>query len=219
MATGDVIVFTGDSITDSDHRLDRRGLGYGYVDMVAGTLGGPVTVINAGTAGDRVANLRERWQADVLAHRPTVLSVYIGVNDTLAAFFDGRPTPASLFEKRYTDILDRAIAAGVGSLVLVEPFFVDTELPSVRWGEGAAFIHDDLAPKQQVVRELAARYGAAFVPLQSIVDAAAAQRGPTMIAADGVHPTPVGAALIAHAWLAAFEQGPAPLTRRDGPSG
>jgi lysophospholipase L1-like esterase len=89
-------------------------------------------------------------------------------------------------------------------MVLVEPFFVDTELPSVRWGEGAAFIHDDLAPKQRVVRELAARYHAAFVPLQSIVDEAAADRGPTMVAADGVHPTPLGAALIARAWLDAF---------------
>jgi phospholipase/lecithinase/hemolysin len=55
------------------------------------------------------------------------------------------------------------------------------------------------------VRELAGRYGAAFVPLQSLVDELAAQRGATMVAADGVHPTPLGHRLIADAWLAAVD--------------
>lgn len=204
-----VIVFAGDSITDSDRRTDRTGLGYGYVDHVARELrarGDQSTVVNAGIAGNRVAHLQERWQADVIDHRPTTLSVYIGVNDTLAAFFVGRPTPPEVFEERYTDLLDRARAAGVARLVLVEPFFVDTEIPSVRWGEGTEFIHEDLAPKQAVVRDLAGRYGAAFVALQSIVDGLAAQRGPTMVAADGVHPTPLGHRLIADAWLAAYDE-------------
>ncbi len=207
MASGDVIVCTGDSITDSDHRLDRRRLGYGYVDLVARSLGERAAVINAGIAGNRVAHLQARWQADVLDHQPTVLSVYIGVNDTLVAFFEGRPTPDRVFEQHYTDLLDRARHAGVGRLILIEPFFVDSDLPSVRWGEGATFIHEDLPGKQGVVRDLATRYGAAFVPLQSIMDGAAAERGPTMVAADGVHPTPLGAALIADAWLAAFGAG------------
>ena len=211
MASGDVIVCTGDSITDSDHRLDRRGLGYGYVDLVARALGERATVVNAGIAGNRVAHLQARWQTDVLDHRPTVLSVYIGINDTLASFFEGRPTPVRVFEQHYADLLDRALGAGVGRLILVEPFFVDTELPSVRWGEGAQYIHEDLAPKQAVVRDLAARYGAGLVPLQSIMDSAGADRGPTMVAADGVHPTPLGAALIADAWLAAFDARKGPL--------
>ena len=134
------------------------------------------------------------------------MSIYIGVNDTLAAFFEGRPTPHDVFESQYVDLLERTIGAGVTRLVLLEPFFVDTEIPSVRWGEGAAFVHEDLAPRRSVVRELASRYGAAFVPLQSIVDTAAAQRGPTMIAADGVHPTPLGHQLIAEAWLRAHAE-------------
>ena len=209
MAAPGVLVFVGDSITDCDRRTDRSGLGYGYVDMVAGALrdrGDPSTVVNAGVAGNRVAHLRQRWRADVLDRRPSVLTVHIGVNDTLAAFFDGRATPLDLFEERYADILDRSLAAGISRLVLVEPFFVDTDLPSVRWGEGYEFVHTDLAPRQAVVRALATRVGAAFVPLQSIVDVVAARRGPTMVAADGVHPTPLGHRLIAEAWLAAYEQ-------------
>lgn len=205
--TGDVIVFIGDSITDCDRRMDRAGLGYGYVDMVARDLrdrGDQSTVVNTGVAGNRVAQLQQRWQNDALDHHPAVLSSYIGVNDTLQAFFEGRPTPPDVFEERYTDILDRTVAAGIARLILIEPFFLDTELPSVRWGEGYAFIHEDLAPKQGIVRDLAQRYGAAFIPLQSIVDDAAAERGPTVVAADGVHPTPLGHRLIADAWLAAY---------------
>jgi len=52
-----VIVFAGDSITDSDRRTDRLGLGYGYVNLVAAALrdhGQHSTVVNAGVAGDRV---------------------------------------------------------------------------------------------------------------------------------------------------------------------
>ncbi len=208
MTSGDVIVFIGDSITDSDRRTDRLGLGYGYVNLVAAALrerGTSSTIINSGVAGNRVAHLQQRWQRDVLDHDPTVVSLYIGVNDTLAAFFEGRPTPVDLFESRYLDLLDRTVAAGVSRLLLLEPFFLDSEIPSVRWGEGSAFVHEDLAPKRGVVRELARRYGAAFIPLQSIVDEAAQQRGPTMIAADGVHPTPLGHQLIADAWLRAYD--------------
>ena len=203
-----VIVFVGDSITDCDRRTDRAGLGYGYVNEVARALrerGDQSTVVNAGIAGNRVAHLQQRWQTDVLNHRPATLSIYIGVNDTLAAFFEGRPTPPDVFEQRYVDLLDRSVAAGVARLVLVEPFYVDTEIPSIRWGEGAAFIHEDLASKRAVIRDLAARYGAAFVPVQSAVDDLAAQRGPTMVATDGVHPTPLGHRLIADAWLAAYD--------------
>jgi lysophospholipase L1-like esterase len=200
------IVFVGDSITDCDRRADRSRLGYGYVDMVARALrqrGDQSSVVNAGIAGNRVAHLRQRWQTDVLRHRPAVLSVAIGVNDTLVTFFEGRPTPLAQFEEDYTDILDRAAGA---RFILVEPFFVDSELPSVRWGEGHAFIHDDLAGKQAVVRDLADRFGASLVALQSIMDTATSQRGPTMVAADGVHPTPLGHRLIAEAWLAAYDR-------------
>jgi acyl-CoA thioesterase-1 len=204
----DVILFTGDSITDCDRRADPLGLGYGYVDMVARELrvrGDRSTVINTGVAGNRVGHLVARWQPDVLDHSPRVLSIAIGVNDTLVAFFEGRPTPYERFEEHYVDILDASKAAGIERILLVEPFFVETELPSIRWGEGYSFIHENLAPRRALIGELALRYGAAFVPVQSLVDEVAATRGPTMVAADGVHPTPLGHRLIADAWLAAYD--------------
>ncbi|MBX6748987.1 MAG: hypothetical protein IRY85_04830 [Micromonosporaceae bacterium] len=87
------------------------------------------TVVNAGIVGNRVAHLQQRRQTDVLDHRPATLSIDIGVNDTLAAFFEGRPTPPDAFERRYVNLLDRSAAAGVARLVLMEPAPDDATRP------------------------------------------------------------------------------------------
>ena len=213
------ILFVGDSITDGERRTDPRGLGGGYVDIVATVLrerGDPATVVNAGVNGDRVEHLQLRWQEDVLDHAPSVLSVYIGVNDTLVAFYEGRPTPPDLFQRRYVDILDRAVAAGVPRLILVDPFYVDTDSEWAQWRGGNAFVRADLDTKRPIVHALAERYGAAFVPLQDAVDAAVVERGRAVVASDGVHPTAFGHRLIADRWLAAYD-GPAGGTGQVGP--
>jgi lysophospholipase L1-like esterase len=202
------IVFIGDSITDCDRRTDPLGLGGGYVDLVTGLLrdrGDDSAVINSGVSGDRIEHLRLRWQADALDHAPAVLSIYIGVNDTLVAFYQGRPTPVDLFEQRYRDVLDRTAAAGRPGLIILEPFFIGSTSES-HWIEGNDFARADLDSKRPVVRELATRYGAVFVPLQEAMDAAAAERGPAVVAPDGVHPSATGHLLIARLWLAAYDE-------------
>ncbi|MEN3359783.1 MAG: acyl-CoA thioesterase [Mycobacteriales bacterium] len=202
------IVFVGDSITDCDRRTDPLGLGGGYVDLLTGVLrdrGDETAVINSGVSGDRIAHLQQRWQADVLEHAPAVLSIHVGVNDTLVAFFQGRPTPPDLFEQRYRDVLDRTAAAGITGLIILEPFFIGSTSDS-HWVEGNDFARADLDSKRPVVRDLAARYGAIFVPLQEAMDAAAADRGPAVVAPDGVHPSATGHVLIARLWLDAYDE-------------
>ena len=202
------IVFVGDSITDCDRRTDPLGLGGGYVDLVTGALrdrGDDTAVINSGISGDRVAHLQQRWQADVLDHAPAVLSIHVGVNDTLVAFFQGRPTPPDLFEQRYRDVLDRTATAGITRLIILEPFFIGSTTDS-HWVEGNDVARADLDSKRPVVRDLATRYGAVFVPLQEAMDAAAAERGPAVVAPDGVHPSATGHLLIARLWLDAYDE-------------
>lgn len=202
------IVFIGDSITDCERRTDPLGLGGGYVDLVTGLLrdrDDDSTVVNTGVSGDRIAHLQERWQPDVLDHAPTVLSIYIGVNDTLVTFYEGRPTPPDLFERRYRDVLDRTAATGTPKLIILEPFFLATPGGEWHWSEGNEFARADLDSKRPIVRALAARYGAVFVPLQEAMDAAAAERGPAVVAPDGVHPSASGHLLIARLWLEAYD--------------
>jgi lysophospholipase L1-like esterase len=193
------LLFIGDSITDAGRRGDPQGLGEGYVRLIAETLasrGDRRTILNRGIGGDRIGDLRARWQEDVMAHEPSTLSVYVGINDTWRRFDQGQETAATEFEAVYRELLEEARAAFSPNLILVEPFLTPVTEQQQGW-------LDDLAGKREAVASLATEFGAAFVPLHRILTVAAAHHGAAAIAADGVHPTPLGSELIAESWEAA----------------
>ncbi|HEY4225346.1 MAG TPA: SGNH/GDSL hydrolase family protein [Pseudolysinimonas sp.] len=195
------IVFIGDSITDAGRREDPDRLGHGYVRLIAEALasrGDVRPVINTGISGDRAVDLRGRWETDALDHDPELLSVYVGVNDTWRRYDSDDPTTADDFAATYWTLLDDAQERLAPRMILVEPFVLPVTAEQQRWGA------EDLDAKRAVVAQLAVEFGAAFVPLQSLLAEAAAQGdGNASLAADGVHPTPLGSELIAGAWLAA----------------
>jgi len=193
------ILFIGDSITDAGRRDDPQGLGLGYVRLVADTYaarGDSRPIVNRGIGGDRIGDLRARWDDDVLALAPSILTVYVGINDTWRRFDQGDPTTATEFEAQYRELLEEARAAHNPRLILVEPFLTPVTEEQREW-------LDDLDGKREAVASLATEFGAAFVPLHRILTVAAAHHGATAIADDGVHPTPLGAELIAESWEAA----------------
>jgi len=195
------IVFIGDSITDADRLSTPDGLGTGYVRLVAEALAATGTpILNRGVSGDRVVDLERRWEADVVAHRPALLSVFVGINDTWRRYDSDDPTSAKDFAIRYRHVLGRALDAGVERLVLVEPFLLPVTVEQETW-------RDDLEPKQEVVAELAREFGAPLVPLQSLMTAAARDQGAVALAGDGIHPSAAGSRTIADAWLAAATRG------------
>jgi lysophospholipase L1-like esterase/predicted esterase len=72
------VVFFGDSITQSGN------LENGYVDLIRKALkseDAPATIIPAGISGHKVPDLLQRLDADVLEKNPTVVFIYIGIND------------------------------------------------------------------------------------------------------------------------------------------
>ena len=77
---GDRIVFLGDSIT-------QAGVGEkGYVTLIKNQLADKhkdlgIEVIGAGISGNKVPDLQKRLQKDVLDKKPTVVVIYIGIND------------------------------------------------------------------------------------------------------------------------------------------
>ncbi|HEX4058747.1 MAG TPA: SGNH/GDSL hydrolase family protein [Galbitalea sp.] len=188
------ILFIGDSITDSG-RLDDPPyyLGDGYVRMIAQRLPDG-RVINVGISGNRVVDLRDRWSIDVVSQFPDVLSVYVGINDTWRRYDENNATTAANFERDYRACLSEL--GGAVLLVLMEPFVVPVFPEQEHW-------HEDLDPKRAVVAKLAAEFEARFVPLQSLMSAAAEEHGAAAIAQDGVHPTELGHRIIADAWLEA----------------
>jgi acyl-CoA thioesterase-1 len=187
------ILFIGDSITDCGRRDDEPDyLGDGYVRLIAERLP-QRTVLNRGISGNRAVDLCDRWGIDVVAEHPEILTVYIGVNDTWRRYDDNNATSAATFEANYRACLENL--GGAKTLILVEPFVVPVNADQETW-------HEDLDPKRAVVAQLAVEFGAGFVPLSSLLHAAAEDHGAEAIAHDGVHPTELGHRLIADAWLA-----------------
>ena len=199
------LVFVGDSVTDAGRdRADDASLGDGHVRRIADALaarGDDVLVLNRGVAGNRAVDLDARWEADVVAARPDVLTVHVGVNDMWRRFDADDPTPAEQFEATYRRLLART---GDAELILVEPHFVPVRDEQRAW-------LDDLDGKRAVVRRLAQEVGARLVPVQDAMVAAVAREGSEALLPDGVHPRPAASELIAAAWLAVYDgtSGPA----------
>jgi lysophospholipase L1-like esterase len=195
----DTILFTGDSITDGGRREPATApLGAGYVRMIADALTestDDLTIVNTGVGGNRAVDLESRWQFDVLDHRPDLLTIMIGINDTWRRYTDGTPTPAETFGDHYRDILTRSRAKLSGPIVLFEPFLVEVTDAQRSWRE-------DLDPKIDVVRAAAQEFEAELIPTDALMSAAAREFGATSVTTDGVHPTEAGHRVLADAWLA-----------------
>lgn len=190
------VLFQGDSITDAARdRTSPDDLGHGYAALAAAELPAPRTVLNRGVAGDRLTDLSARWDTDTLAHRPALVSVMIGVNDTWRRYDSGLPSPADTWEHEYHLLLTRLHEHCAPRLVLIEPFLVPVTADQWAWRE-------DLDPRIHAVRRLAARHDALLLAADGLLNQAARTAGdPTLIALDGVHPTALGHRLLADAWL------------------
>ncbi len=194
------ILFIGDSITDSGRsRENPEQLGGGYAMMAAAKLLAKypelnLSFLNLGISGNRVRDLKARWQDDCIRHKPDVISILIGINDTWRKYDSNDPTDASAFGKDYRNILMQAKKDLGCQIVILEPFVLPVPDDRKKWRE-------DLDPKISVCRELALEFADAYVPLDGLFASAACRQKPAYWAADGVHPSYAGHMLIANKWL------------------
>jgi acyl-CoA thioesterase-1 len=185
------IVFAGDSVTDCGRRDDPAGLGDGYVKNLYDALGPDrPRIVNVGISGHRAVDLVARWQTDVLAYEPDVVSILVGINDTWRRYDEADPTSTESFEHSYRELLE---PIRTKQLVLIEPFLLAVKEEQHIWRE-------DLDPKIEVVRRLAAEYDALLVPADVEFNRQALTVGATTLADDGVHPTSAGHQLLADLW-------------------
>ncbi|MGH3371016.1 MAG: GDSL-type esterase/lipase family protein, partial [Nocardioidaceae bacterium] len=100
------VVLTGDSVTDCGRRTSGHGLGNGYVRQLRTDLGGRAPrIVNSGISGNRAADLVGRWQQDVLAHQPDLVSILVGINDTWRRYDKDDPSSAADYEASYRKLL------------------------------------------------------------------------------------------------------------------
>lgn len=200
---GKTILFQGDSITDCKRARDPyTDTGKGYVHLLAcrlehDSIRDPYRIWNRGISGHRTKDLLARWQEDCIDLQPDVLSLYIGVNNTWRRYDRDDPTTANVFKTELLQLLNQTkehTTCDFNNSILIEPFVLD-----VPAGEKAHWM-EDLAPKQEIIREAADQFGMRFLPLQRIFNAACEQAPAALWAADGVHPTRAGHQLIADSW-------------------
>ena len=199
-----IVLFQGDSITDCGRsRENDEDLGYGYANMVAAWFSAAypeknVKFINRGISGNRVRDLVARWEEDCIKLKPSFVSILIGINDCWRRYDSNDPTSVEDFKAGYRKILTQIRENLDAQILICEPFVLPYPEDRKQWRE-------DLDPKIQAVRELAQEFKTLYVPLDGLFAAACTKREPKFWAADGVHPTQAGHALIAQAWLKAVK--------------
>lgn len=125
LKAGDRVVFLGDSIT-------QAGAGpNGYVTLVRQELEKvrpdlKVEVIGAGISGNRVPDLEKRLERDVLSKKPTVVVIYIGINDVWHSL-NGRGTTKDDFEAGLKRIIAKINEAGA-RVILCTPTVIGEKI-------------------------------------------------------------------------------------------
>ena len=202
---GRVVLFQGDSITDAGrdrnapepNRAGALGSGYPLLVTAAVLAARPkdgLQFYNRGISGNKVPDLQARWQRDTLDLKPDVMSILIGVNDFWHKLDHGYTGTVKDYEDQYTALLEQTRRALPNvHLIVLEPFVLRTGAVDQRW-------FPEFDQRRAAAARVAAQAKVTFVPLQSVFDQHVKSAPPEYWAADGVHPTAAGHAVIAEQW-------------------
>lgn len=205
---GDKVLFIGDSISDYNRARPVgeglfEALGTSYASDVAAqfTCTKPemrIRFVNMGVSGNRVRDLRARWQTDVLDLKPDWVSVLIGINDVWRQFDSPLQTEEHVYPEEYEssyDAIIRETLPRVKGMILMTPFFMEpNQLDPMRARMDAY---------GGIVKRLAERHGQTLVDLQAAWDELFRHMHPCNIAWDRIHPNHVGHVYIANQFLRA----------------
>ena len=203
------LLFQGDSITDMKwgrNQKDRNHyLGHSYVFLLASRLGvdmadANLEFFNRGVSGNKVSDLRKRWQKDAIEINPDWLTVLIGVNDVSQG--RGQPVDLKKWEQDYRYILNQSRRANHKlNIVLMDPFVL--RMTRLNSDDQWKYWRGEIDKLGKIVVRLAKDFNAIHVETQKIFDQAASQVSSGNWIWDGVHPLPQGHELIARNWLQA----------------
>ena len=129
------IVFLGDSITQQGDEILKRDDTeiVGFVRLVRDTLGIKhkdlgVEVLGAGISGNKVPDLQRRVEKDVLDKKPTLVFIYIGINDVWHGEKDpAKGTSPEKFEEGLKEVIGKITAFGA-RVVLCTPSVIGEKL-------------------------------------------------------------------------------------------
>ena len=202
------ILFQGDSITDWSRSRERDDiLGSGYATMTAGELGfkypGEYEFLNRGVSGNRSVDILARMQRDIIAVKPDIMSLLIGVND----IWHGIDSVDGITLEKYEIycgllLLEVKEALPEIKLMILEPFVLRGTVTNANWDKYKSGV-SQMAEKARFLSE---KHGAVFVPLQEKFDKALELAPAEYWSIDGVHPKAAGHCIIKNAWIESFEK-------------
>ncbi len=198
---GERICFFGDSITE-------EGMGpSGYVTLVRKKLAERffnhnIDVIGAGISGDRIADLERRVDRDVLAVKPSVVVIYIGIND---AWVDD-PAQATLFnkfERSLENLIDKIQKSGA-RIVLCTPSVIGEKKVGLNPFDGdldkiSAIIHAAATKHKLELVDLRARF-TSYLKAHNFANASEG-----ILTVDGVHLNEKGNQIVENAIVDVFQ--------------
>ena len=206
-----VVLFQGDSITDAGRNRQSKepndigGLGRGYAMLIASRLLADnadrgLKIYNRGISGNKVPDLDRRWQQDCLDLRPQLLSVLIGVNDIWHKLNGAYEGTVEDYEQQLLALLTRTREQLPQTRILVcEPFVLRCGAVNETW-------FPEFDQRRTACRRVAEQLECSLIPFQALFDEAVKEAPPEYWAADGVHPTLAGHALMAKSWIECMQR-------------
>ena len=203
------LVMIGDSITDCGRaRPVGEGLfdalGKGYVAAIEATLTSAaperrIRVVNMGTSGNTVRDLKARWQTDVVDLKPDWLSIMIGINDVWRQFDSPLQTDQHVLISDYAATLEALVSStrpSLKGLVLMTPYIIEPNQ-----ADAMRVVMDAYGA---IAKDIGVRHHAIVVDTQTAFDRVLATLHPMALAWDRIHPNAAGHMVLARAFLQAI---------------
>lgn len=197
------VIFFGDSITQFGadkngyipmmrHLLDSTGRSYQY------------DLIGAGVGGNKIYDLLYRADEDVIAKKPDIVYVFIGVNDVWAKSTSHTGTDPDRFDRFYDALVKKLQKAGC-KVVVCTPVCIGEKKKHENPDDA------DLDRYAQLAREVAYRNNATVCDLRASFITYNEGHNPSnkrtgMLTTDGVHLNDAGNLFVAREMLRALPQ-------------
>ncbi len=208
---GEVVCFVGDSITH-----DGRYLEYISNYYLTRFPDRRIRFFNCGIAGDDAHGALQRLAWDVLSHKPTSISVMLGMNDVQRDLYGQdkideetlgkRARALGYYQKNMTALLEDMVSQVHPQMILITPSPYDqtAELAAPNFFG----VNDALAQCGDMVEKLAQQFDATVVDFHAVMSELNAEHQKnnpqfTLIGGDRIHPGAAGHLIMAYLFLKA----------------
>lgn len=199
------VVFIGDSITEDGRFEDPKEIGNGYVRLIddyikASYPSNNIQIVNKGVGGNRVTDLRNRWDEDVIQQAPDWVSISIGVNDVWRQL--DNPSIEQIFpnkfEEVYKQLLNEVKNKTDAQIIIMDPTIIEEDVHS----EGNQLLKKYV----NITKQLSNDFQAVHIAMNDAFIQFVKDHPEKTLTNDGVHMNSLGRMLMAKKWMESMEK-------------